>query len=102
MSEKAAQINRKPNRAIGATLVLALIVLIPGHLDAKNYPRRDAVVEAFEKVSPAVVNINLEYEVRKRLNPFPSLKTRCSRSFSKIFSIQVLIAATSATAWDPA
>ena len=85
MSEKAAQINRKPNRAIGAILVLALIVLFPGHLDAKNYPRRDAVVEAFEKVSPAVVNINLEYEVRKRHNPFPEFKNPLFEEFFKDF-----------------
>ena len=85
MSEKAAQINRKTNRGIAAALVLALILLLPDHPGAKHYPRRDAVVEAFEKVSPAVVNINLEYEVRKRLNPFPEFKNPLFEEFFKDF-----------------
>ncbi len=34
------------------------------------YPRENAVVRAVKKVSPAVVNISSEYEVRNRINPF--------------------------------
>ena len=35
-----------------------------------GYRREDAVVRAVKKVSPAVVNISSEYEVRRRANPF--------------------------------
>ncbi len=56
-----------------------------GRLDAKTYPRRDAVVEAFERVSPAVVNINLEYEVRKRLTPFDEFRNPLFEEFFKDF-----------------
>ncbi len=35
-----------------------------------NYPRRDAIVEAVENVSPAVVNISSEYEVHRNMTPF--------------------------------
>ncbi len=85
MSEMAAQINRKPRGALCAALVWALIVLAPNYPGAKIYPRRDAVVEAFEKVSPAVVNINLEYEVRKRLSPFPEFQNPLFEEFFKDF-----------------
>ncbi|MBL0714453.1 MAG: trypsin-like peptidase domain-containing protein [Desulfosarcina sp.] len=70
MSEIAAQIKRKSIFGLWLTVLLALAVRVPGEADAKTYPRRNAVVEAVEKVSPAVVNINLEYEVRKRFSPF--------------------------------
>lgn len=35
-----------------------------------HYPREDAVVQAVKLVSPAVVNISTQYEVRTRVNPF--------------------------------
>jgi serine protease Do len=34
------------------------------------YPRETPVVRAVKKISPAVVNISSEYEVRNRVNPF--------------------------------
>ncbi|MBT8371962.1 MAG: Do family serine endopeptidase, partial [Deltaproteobacteria bacterium] len=43
---------------------------LPLALSAHELDRRDAVVEAIQKVAPAVVNINSEYQVRSRTNPF--------------------------------
>jgi Do/DeqQ family serine protease len=56
-------------------LLLVIICLEVGLLypitgNAQEYPRRTAIVEAVEKVSPAVVNISSEYEIRNRNNPF--------------------------------
>ena len=82
MADKAAQINLKARQL---ALVGLLMMLVPGSIGAKTYPRRDAVVDAFEKVSPAVVNINLEYEVRKRVNPFPEFKNPLLEEFFKDF-----------------
>lgn len=51
-------------------VLLNLFYLItPTKLDAENL-RESAVVKAIQKVSPAVVNISSEFEVRKRVNPF--------------------------------
>lgn len=35
-----------------------------------EYPRRNATVEAVQNVSPAVVNISSEYQIRRQANPF--------------------------------
>ncbi len=49
--------------------VVAIFILpVPGH--AAEYERENSVVRAVRKVSPAIVNINSEYEVRRRVNPF--------------------------------
>ncbi|MBW2660798.1 MAG: trypsin-like peptidase domain-containing protein, partial [Deltaproteobacteria bacterium] len=45
-----------------------LIFCLPGY--TAEYERENPVVKAVRKVSPAVVNINSEYEVRRRVNPF--------------------------------
>jgi Do/DeqQ family serine protease len=50
--------------AFFATLILAL------PCSAAEYERENPVVRAVRKVSPAVVNINSEHEVRRRVNPF--------------------------------
>jgi len=44
-------------------------IITPALLNAENL-RESAVVKAIRKVSPAVVNISSEFEVRKRANPF--------------------------------
>jgi serine protease Do len=60
------------------TAVLFLIFSIilhfqlPDSLGAENL-RESAVVIAVKKVSPVVVNISSEFEVRKRINPFSGL-----------------------------
>ena len=46
-------------------------LITPAILNAeKENLRESAVVKAIRKVSPAVVNISSESEVRKRVNPF--------------------------------
>ena len=52
------------------TLVLGLIPFTAGRARPAGFPRENAVVKAVRKVNPAVVNINSEYEVRERSNPF--------------------------------
>jgi serine protease Do len=49
-----------------------LFFQLPGSLGAENL-RESAVVIAVKKVSPVVVNISSEFEVRKRINPFSGL-----------------------------
>ena len=52
------------------TVILGLSTLSPGRARSAGFPRENAVVKAVRKVNPAVVNINSEYEVRERSNPF--------------------------------
>ena len=52
--------------------ILLVVFLSPNNLCAE-YPRKNAVVEAVRTVSPAVVNISSEYQVRMNTNPFSSL-----------------------------
>ena len=47
-----------------------LVAGLPLIIGAHELDRRDAIVEAIQKVAPAVVNINSEYQVRSRNNPF--------------------------------
>jgi serine protease Do len=58
---------------ISASLFFVLFYLFnlifPTDIDAENL-RENEVVKAIRKVSPAVVNISSEFEVRKRANPF--------------------------------
>ena len=55
-------------------LVLSIIFLVklPDGVGSDNL-RESAVVIAVKKVSPVVVNISSEFEVRKRVNPFSGL-----------------------------
>ena len=48
---------------------IMLVFKAPDNLGAGNL-RESAVVVAVRKVSPVVVNISSEFEVRKRVNPF--------------------------------
>jgi len=54
-----------------AFFVVSIMLLFkpPDNLGAENL-RESAVVIAIRKVSPVVVNISSEFEVRKRVNPF--------------------------------
>ena len=49
--------------------LITLVLKTPLSLAAENL-RESAIVKAVQKVSPAVVNISSEFQVRKRTNPF--------------------------------
>ncbi|MBW1759504.1 MAG: trypsin-like peptidase domain-containing protein, partial [Deltaproteobacteria bacterium] len=49
-----------------------LLLCLPRFSPCEEYSRENAVVKAVRRVSPAVVNINSEYTVRDRTNPFSS------------------------------
>jgi Do/DeqQ family serine protease len=49
--------------------LIMFLVTAPDNLNAEHQ-RENAVVKAVQKVSPVVVNISSEFEVRKRVNPF--------------------------------
>ncbi len=51
---------------------IILVFQLPDSLGAENL-RENPVVIAVKKVSPVVVNISSEFEVRKRINPFSGL-----------------------------
>jgi len=53
-------------------LVVILLLCLPRFSPCGEYSRENAVVKAVRRVSPAVVNINSEYTVRDRANPFSS------------------------------
>ncbi|MDO9566243.1 MAG: Do family serine endopeptidase [Candidatus Desulfaltia sp.] len=57
-------------------LIIAFIAIltISFPCSAAEYERENPVVRAVRKVSPAVVNINSEYEVRRRANPFSGFR----------------------------
>jgi len=85
MTNYGKQINRKrPGKSFLGSLFV-LLVLLPSALAAQPYPRRSAVVEAVGKVSPAVVNISLEYEIRKRISPFSEFSNPLFEEFFKDF-----------------
>ena len=61
------------NKIILLTYLVCQIVLIsdgPLFAHSEKYSRETPVVRAVRKVSPAVVNISSEYEVRKQVSPF--------------------------------
>jgi Do/DeqQ family serine protease len=55
-----------------ATLAAIMLLLLtaPSSVRGEDTRRETAVVKAVKKVSPVVVNISSEYEVRQRVNPF--------------------------------
>ncbi|MBA3019410.1 MAG: trypsin-like peptidase domain-containing protein [Proteobacteria bacterium] len=74
MTRLTVQINKKLTKSI----ILYIIIVIPVFFApfksyGYEYKRENAVVMAVRKVSPAVVNISSEFEVRKRSNPFSGL-----------------------------
>lgn len=57
--------------ALGALIATCFAwLLLPSLTNCATYSRETAVVQAVRKVSPAVVNISSQYEVRRRSNPF--------------------------------
>jgi Do/DeqQ family serine protease len=70
MPEIKSQNNTLIISAVSLLVFFNLFFLItPAFLNAESL-RESAVVKAIRKVSPAVVNISSEFEVRKRVNPF--------------------------------
>ncbi len=65
-------------------LALTAVLLLPTLPWAQNL-RESAVVRAVRKASPAVVNISLEYEVRKHFNPFSDFENPLFEEFFKDF-----------------
>lgn len=57
---------------LGLVFFIILVFQLPDSLGAENL-RENPVVIAVKKVSPVVVNISSEFEVRKRINPFSGL-----------------------------
>jgi Do/DeqQ family serine protease len=70
------KIKTQNKRLVSAVVFLVfsiiLLVNLPDSVGAENL-RESAVVIAVKKVSPVVVNISSEFEVRKRVNPFSGL-----------------------------
>jgi len=72
MPKIKTQNNNKLLISMIAFFVVSIMLFFkpPDNLAAENL-RKSAVVIAVRKVSPVVVNISSEFEVRKRTNPFP-------------------------------
>lgn len=66
-------------------VVLWVNLIVPFSSKAQSISRENAVVRAVRKVSPAVVNISSEYEIRKRINPFSGFGDPFFDSFFKDF-----------------
>jgi len=74
------------NKRIVFFLWILLYLILLTTESVAEYPRRDAIVEAVQNVSPAVVNISSEYEVRLQNNPFSNFgRTPGFDSFFKDF-----------------
>jgi Do/DeqQ family serine protease len=50
--------------------VFLFLVWFPAHGNSHELDRKNAVVDAIQKVGPAVVNISSEYQVQSQRNPF--------------------------------
>jgi Do/DeqQ family serine protease len=66
-------------------LLLLLFFIAPFAIYAGPFPRENAIVKAIQKVSPAVVNINSEYEIRTRSNPFHGFDSYFDSFFRDFF-----------------
>jgi len=55
---------------VGCVLAVMIVLLISGYGWCGPNLRENPVVKAVKKVGPAVVNINSEYEIAQRSNPF--------------------------------
>ena len=74
MTRLTFQINKKLTKSIILYIIIVISVFFaPFKSYGYEYKRENAVVMAVRKVSPAVVNISSEFEVRKRSNPFSGL-----------------------------
>jgi len=71
MTKLTDQINKKLIKwIVSFFIILNMVFFAPLKSYGYEYKRENAVVMAVRKVSPAVVNISSEFEVRKRSNPF--------------------------------
>jgi len=71
MPKIKTQNNNKLILTVVAVLIFSIMLFVnPAENPAAENPRESAVVMAVKKVSPVVVNISSEFEVRKRVNPF--------------------------------
>jgi len=71
MPKIKTQNNNKLIVSAVAVLIFSIMLFVnPSDNLADENPRESAVVMAVKKVSPVVVNISSEFEVRKRVNPF--------------------------------
>ena len=74
MTKLTDQINKKVIKSISLYIIIVIAVFFaPLKSYGYEYKRENAIVRAVRKVSPAVVNISSEFEVRKRSNPFSGL-----------------------------
>jgi serine protease Do len=76
MVSNMLMIKTKNKRLVSAGVFLVFYSIFLAYLpttDAAEDLRKSAVVIAVQKVSPVVVNISSEFEVRKRVNPFSGL-----------------------------
>jgi Do/DeqQ family serine protease len=85
MTNIAKQIKYKQAIDFFLSGLAVLVVLFPAAGQGQPYPRRNAIVDAVQKVSPAVVNISLEYEIRKRISPFSEFSNPLFDEFFKDF-----------------
>ncbi len=71
MTKLTDQINKKVIKSISLYIIIVIAVFFaPLKSSGYEYKRENAVVRAVHRVSPAVVNISSEFEVKKRSNPF--------------------------------
>jgi serine protease Do len=76
------QINYKH---VALCLLAVLLAGVPSTRASQTASRRSPVVEAVSKVSPSVVNISLEYEIRKRISPFAEFSNPLFEDFFNDF-----------------
>jgi len=79
------QSNRYQVRTFTLIVLLALLCGTPTALAGRTDARRSPVVKAVSRVSPAVVNISLEYEIRKRISPFSEFSNPLFEDFFNDF-----------------
>jgi serine protease Do len=85
MPKIKTQNNNKLIISVVAVLVFSITLFVnPSENPAAENPRESPVVVAVKKVSPVVVNISSEFEVRKRVNPFSGF--RMDPSFENFFN----------------
>jgi Do/DeqQ family serine protease len=84
MSDRPLKINAQLGGFL-ATLMAAVLFQPIQAFPASEYPRETAVVRAVRKASPTVVNISLQYEVRKQFRPFSDFGNPLFEEFFKDF-----------------
>ena len=85
MTNFVRQINSKHRLWQGLSVLLSTLIIVLTPVGGHPYQRRSVIVEAVGKVSPAVVNISLEYEIRKRISPFSEFSNPLFDDFFRDF-----------------